>query len=364
MRPLYIAGTHRDAGKTTLSVGLLHAFRRKGLRVGYTKPLGQRVKDDHGEPIHDDALVVYRSMGQSDLGAAAMAVPLPQGRVEREVFDLRTDELLAKVKETFDAVARDKDIVLVESMGHVALGSCLGLSAAEVICAVNARALLVSGGGIGRAIDDISLCANFLTSRGADLLGVVINKVWPEKYTRVKQAVTQGLANLGIKSYGTIPFEEQLSCPTMRQVHELVGGELIGRSMDLEGHVQNTIVAAMESSHMVRYLEPGTLVITPGDRADNILAALSANMLGDTQQPLLTGLVLTGGFRPNGTVMRLVNDSGVPVILVKNDTYSVASKFRETVFKITPDDSAKIEAAICLASEYVDIDGIISALSE
>jgi len=364
MRPLYIAGTQRDAGKTTLSVGLLNAFRQRGLRVGYTKPMGQRVRDERGEAIHDDALVAYRSMGQSDLGAAAMAVPLPHGRVEKEVFNLHTDELLTRVKETFDAVAREKDIVLVESMGHVALGSCLGLSAAEVIRAVNARALIVSGGGIGRAIDDISLCANFLTSRGADLLGVIINKVWPEKYTRVKQATTQGLANLGIKSYGTIPFEDQLSCPTMRQVQELVRGELIGHGVNLEGHVKNTIVAAMESSHMVRYLQPGTLVITPGDRADNILAALSANMLEGTQEPVLTGLILTGGFRPNGTVMRLINDSGVPVILVKDDTYGVASKFRETVFKITPDDSAKIEAAIRLVSEYVDVDGIIASLSE
>jgi len=364
VRPLYLVGTQRDIGKTTLSIGLSFAFRARGLSVAYTKPLGQRVTNIHGRTLHDDAMVVATILGISDTSQTEMAVPLPKGRVEKEVFDPHTDELLAKVRQGFTALAEKHDVVVVESMGHVAMGSCLGLSSAEVARAMNARVVLVSGGGIGRAIDEISLCTNFLTSRGADLMGVVVNKVWPEKFERVRTATTRGLANLGITSFGTVPFEQRLSSPTVRQVYDIVGGELLNGSGHLGAYVENIIVAAMQASHMVGYLKDSTLVITPGDRNDNILAALTVHMLGQSQRPAVAGLILTGGFPPNDAFMKMVATTHLPVILVQEDTYAIATKLRRVVFKISPDSHDKIDAAVRLVAEYVDVDGILEGLAE
>ncbi len=361
-RPLFLVGTQRNVGKTTMAVGLANAFHRRGLKVGYTKPLGQRAKDQKGHVIHDDAVVVGRSLGLRDTEQVEMAVALPTGRVEQEMQDLHSEELLEKVREQFIAATRGCDVVVVEGMGHVAMGSCLQLSAAEVCRAVNARALLVSGGGIGRAIDDISLCGTFMTARGADLMGVIVNQVWPEKFQKVKDATTKGLSILGIRSFGTVPFETQLTTPTMHQVQELVQGEVVSGLDQMEVRVRNTIVAAMEPSHMVRYLQPGALLITPGDRSDNILAAFSAHVLSSHGEPLLAGMILTGGFRPDGTVMKLIHDSGLPVILSREDTYTIASKYRGATFKIEPDDTGKIGTAISLVAEYVDVDGILAAM--
>ena len=362
MKPLYLVGTRRNVGKTTLALGLLHALRQRGLKVGYMKPLGQRVTSDHGHVIHDDARLVASFLGQSRDDQVEMAVPLPSGRVEEEVQDLQTEKLLSKVREGYSALAEPNDLVIVEAMGHVAMGSCLGLSAGDVARELGAKTLLVSGGGVGRAIDNISLCETFLTARGAEFMGVVINQVWPSKYGKVYRATVQGLRNIGIKTYGVVPFEEQLSAPKMEQVYAHIGGEIVAGAEHMDRRVQNTIVAAMEASHMVRYLQRSTLVITPGDRTDNILASLSTQMLGDLADQTIAGLILTGGFRPDGTVMRLVAESHLPVIMVPEDTYSVASKIREAVFKISPDDGERIQWAVCLVSEYVDVDGIVEAL--
>ena len=362
MKPLYIVGTQRDVGKTTLSIGLVHALRKRGLRVAYTKPLGQRLSNVKGQTLHDDAMVLASLLDNGDTRQTEMAVPLPRGRVEKEVHDLHSKELMDKVKGACSALADDHDALIVEGMGHVAMGSCLGLSAADIARGIGARAMLVAGGGIGRTIDDISLCGTFLTARGADLMGAIVNKVWPSKFIRIREATSTGLMNFGIKSYGTVPYEEQLACPTMRQVSEVVGGEIISGADQLDNRVENAIVAAMEASHMVSYLKRSTLVISPGDRSDNILACLSAHVLGDVAKPAISGLILTGGFRPDGTVMRLISDSRLPVLLVDDDTYGAASKFHSTVFKITPGDRTKMEAAICLIAEYVDIDGLIRAL--
>ena len=362
MKPLFIAGTRRHIGKTTMSLGLLHAFRRRKLNVGYMKPLGQRMQSVSGRTLHEDAALVTESLGFKKDELVNMAVPLPRGRVAQEVQDLDDDELLKTVRETYTATAEGRDLVVVEGMGHVAMGSCLRTSAAEVANTLGAKVLLVSEGGVGSAIDNISLSWEFLRARGADVIGVVVNQVWPQKYTRIKQAVTRGLENLGIRSFGTVPFEEKLSQPTMRQVHDVLGGELVSGQEQLSNRVENTIVAAMEASHMISYLKKSTLVFTPGDRSDNLLAALSASTLGDVCETPITGLVLTGGFRPDGAIMRMIEASRLPAIMIDEDTYTAASKFHATAFKIAVGDREKVEWAFCLAEEHVDVDAIIEEL--
>ena len=367
MRPLYIVGTRQHVGKTTMTLGLLQAFRDRGLRGAYTKPLGQRISEVNGHPLDSDALVVSALLGADERGEGAagarLAVPLPPGRVERGVGDPRPEELLAQVQAVCRPLVEAHDAVIVESLGHVAAGSCLGVCSAEVARCINARALLVSGGGIGRALDDIALCATFLTARGADLLGVAINKVWPEKYDRVKRATALGLSHMGYACCGVVPYEEQLAQPTMRQVHQLVGGDLVAGEAQLNGRVQHTLVGAMEASHMVRYLARGALVITPGDRSDNILAVLSAHVLGGPHGSGIAGLILTGGFRPEAAIMTMVRDAGLPVILVDEDTYTVASRYRQTVFKMTLTDVEKVKTAVRLVAQYMDVDRLLDELS-
>jgi len=368
MRPLYVVGTQQHVGKTTLILGLLQAFRRRGLKVAYAKPVGQRIHEVDGHTLDGDGLAVAGLLGADERderpAPARLAVPLPRGRVERELDHPRSEALLAEVQGLCRPLVESHDAVVVEGMGHVAAGSCLGICSAEVARRLGARVLLVSGGGIGRALDEIALCATFLTARGADLLGVVVNKVWPEKYDRVRRATTLGLRRMGYACLGVVPHAERLGHPTLRQVHELVGGELIAGQAALDARVEHTIVGAMASSHMVRYLARGTLLITPGDRSDNILAALSVHVLGDTGGASLSGLLLTGGFRPEESLVNMIRDAGLPAVLVPEDTYRVASRLRETVFKTTLGDHEKTQTAADLVERHVDVAALVEALRE
>jgi BioD-like phosphotransacetylase family protein len=46
VRHLYLAATGQNRGKTTTSLGLVHAFLEAGVRAGFTKPVGQRTVTD------------------------------------------------------------------------------------------------------------------------------------------------------------------------------------------------------------------------------------------------------------------------------------------------------------------------------
>jgi BioD-like phosphotransacetylase family protein len=48
---------------------------------------------------------------------------------------------------------------------------------------------------------------------------------------------------------------------------------------------------------------------------------------------------------------------------VAEDTYSVASKLRETVFKMTPEDRDRFNLAVSLVAKHVNVPAILEQLS-
>jgi BioD-like phosphotransacetylase family protein len=55
MRHVYLAATGQNRGKTTVSLGVLDGFGRRGLSTGFCKPVGQRTVIEEGVPADEDA---------------------------------------------------------------------------------------------------------------------------------------------------------------------------------------------------------------------------------------------------------------------------------------------------------------------
>jgi len=54
----------------------------------------------------------------------------------------------------------------------------------------------------------------------------------------------------------------------------------------------------------------------------------------------------------------LIHRSRIPVITCSKDTYTVASQIHDLMVKITPEETNKIEQAIQLVGQHVDIQAI------
>ena len=70
MRHVYLAATGQNRGKTTVSLGLLDGFLRRGLSTGFMKPVGQRTVIEDGVPADEDAVLM-----QSVVRPAGAATP-------------------------------------------------------------------------------------------------------------------------------------------------------------------------------------------------------------------------------------------------------------------------------------------------
>ncbi len=58
MRHLYLAATGQNRGKTTISLGVLDGFLKRGLSTGFIKPVGQRTVIEDGVPADEDAVLM------------------------------------------------------------------------------------------------------------------------------------------------------------------------------------------------------------------------------------------------------------------------------------------------------------------
>jgi hypothetical protein len=221
---------------------------------------------------------------------------------------------------------------------------------------LGSKVVIVSSGGIGRPIDEIMLNAALFKKEGVEIAGVIINKVRPEKYEKVNRIVRAGLKKKGLRVFGVIPYKKLLSAPTMGQVLDELNFKLLSCTGSLDVTVGKILVGAMSPHEALKYFSDRSLIITPGDREDLILAVVGFQMDRAGDGIHISGIVLTGGLKPHKTVIDLVKRAKIPLLSAAGDTYSVASKIHDLTVKIRPEDSGKTRMIRDLIEKYVDIE--------
>ena len=76
---VYLAATGQNRGKTTVSLGVLDGFRRRGLSTGFIKPVGQRTVIEDGVPADEDAVLMKSVFGLPEPLTQMSPVHIPRG---------------------------------------------------------------------------------------------------------------------------------------------------------------------------------------------------------------------------------------------------------------------------------------------
>jgi len=361
-KAVYIAGTRQNEGKTTLALGLLGELVRRGLKVGFIKPVGQQYVDVEGVRVDKDSLLLTRIFSvDAKLGDTS---PVAVDRLfTRNYIDNPRPEVLSKsIADAYERVAQGKDIVVIEGTGHAGVGAVIDLSNAQVAKLLGVPVLIVSSGGIGRPVDEVMLNRAVFEKEGVPILGVVVNKILPDKIAMVRDYLARSLAYHGLKLLGVMPEMKQLSRLTVRQVARDIGTRVTVGEQYLDNSVDHFIIGAMTAHKVLEYLGPGVLMITGGDRDDLVLAAIGTCFANPSPETAIAGLILTGGMAPDGAIQELLTHAGFPVLLHDGDSFTVATRVNDLVAKIQIQDTAKHRVAIDLVRKNVDIDGLLAML--
>jgi len=363
LKNVYISSIYQNAGKTTVALGLYKLFVEKKFKTAFLKPVGQKTVPIGKYNIDKDSYLIGEVYHCRRKLPEMSPVTIGPGYTQKYIFTPQPGILRDRIMSSFNKLIRGEDTIIIEGTGHAGVGSVVDLSNADVAKMLGSKVIIVSEGGVGRAIDEIMLNKALFDLHGVPVLGVIVNKVLPEKYDRISKALRQGLKNKNLPLLGVIPLDPILRDPTVERLMRRLDLRLLcGSRENLAKPVRNTIIAAMEPENMVNYITDGTLILTSGDRVDNIMVAVSSHLIMQGKRTQVSGLILSGGLVPDPKIMELLKKSQIPVLMSEEDTYTIAGRIERFICKIEKTDKGKILEARQLVKKYVNLNSILGML--
>lgn len=359
---VYIAATRQNDGKTMVSLGLLSALRKFVKRVGYMKPVGQQYHIIGGRKIDKDAVLMQKIFGLTNNLSHMSPIAIAPGFTEKYITGGKRSVLVNKIRSAYAHLARTNDFVLIEGTGHAGVGSVFDMSNSDVASLLGAKVIIVSCGGVGRPIDEIMLNRAKFDNQGVEVIGVIVNKVRKDKYDKINRLIRLGLGKNNIEVLGVVPFEEVLSNPTVLELLEDLSGKIICGREKLNNVVERFIIGDVVAHEVLNYVSAGTLLIAPGNREDIIFSALSGWVLGFTGKYNIAGIIATYGKKPPRKVIDVIERANIPLIVVKEDSFSTAREISGMIFKLRAEDKEKIRKTEILIEKYVDTERIFKAV--
>lgn len=353
---IFVAATRMNDGKTTTCLGLFAALQSLYPRVGFIKPVGQRFIEVDGHQVDEDSYLLD-TIYNVHVPLESMSPVTVDGTFTRRFLrnpgPMRA-ELEDKICRAFDRVSWEKDFTLIEGTGHAGVGAVFDLSNARVAKLLKAKVILVTPGGIGRPIDEIALNKALFDKEGVEVIGAILNKVEPDKLSSIAEYAGLGLQRLGVPLLGVLPVQTMLSAPNLSQIAEEIDGKwLNAKRGGAKQRVTRVIVGAMTAKGIVDYLLPGVLIITPGDRDDIILAAISSAQLSPEKS--IAGIILTNDIPPHPKLLELLARTDISVITAKEESFTITSKINRMTVKTQPQDTDKIPVIKQLITDYVNL---------
>lgn len=351
MTGIYIASTAERAGKSLLTFSLGVLMQRRGLSVGYMKPLG-RLPQKKDELLGDaDALVVQEVLGQNVQADVLSPLMMPRN-LHSLTLEAPEGSALERVKKAYAAIAEGKDITLVSGSGAFpAAGRFAGADGFALLRALGLKVLLIERFRRGICHDELLLLKDVL---GESLVGLVLNDVPDEELRDVKNLLVPWLERSGLAVRGVLAHEPGLTAMRVLDIAHGLGGRVVAGNAQTGGMVTSFLIGTMQVDNFMMHLNrrPGCAVIVGGDRSDLQLAALNSG------SPCI---ILTGNIAPCELIRAKAESAGVTLIVVRDDTYVVARLMTRILRSKKIRDLNQVRLAVSLTENSADLDGILAA---
>jgi phosphate acetyltransferase len=339
-RSVYVAGLGPSVGKSTVALGLVELLSRQVARIGVFRPL---VAGDE-DPLLALLTARYPVTGSHGVTVAEAGALVADGRWE---------ELIGRIVERYREVERRCGSVVVigsdfaagPAEGHDEMPRELGFNARLATEFGSVVVPVVSGEG--RTAESLTAAVRSAYHSFVDLDATVLAVIANRVSTGLKDP------DLPVPVW---PIAEvaAVAAPTVAEVAKALDADVItGSESALDRDVLDYVVGAAHVPALLDHLTDGALLITPGDRADLLVAASAAHAAG---QVTLAGLVLTLGERPDERAKNLIErlNTGLAMLVVEADSYHTIAAAGRIQAGLSTGTPRKVEAALGAFEHGVD----------
>ncbi|EGU55948.1 phosphate acetyltransferase [Vibrio nigripulchritudo ATCC 27043] len=367
-RTIMLIPTSAGVGLTSVSMGVLRAMERKGVKVSFYKPIAQP-RSGGDQPDLTSTIVSFNS--DMKIGR-----PTPMTEAEALIGAEKMDELLETVVERYNQINKDSDVTLIEGLVPTRKHPFANQVNAEIAKTLGAEIVFVATPGTDNPTqlkERIEVaCSNFGGTKNKSISGVIINKLnapvddagrtRPDLSEIFDDADSAQQANLEvmqifnsspIRVLGCVPWSIDLIATRAIDMAKHLKAEIVNEGDIATRRIKSITFCARSLPHMIEHFRPGSLLVTSADRPDVIVAAALAAMNGVE----IGAILLTGGYDIPDEILDLCKpafDTGLPIFKAQGNTWQTSLNLQSFSLEVPADDRERIEFVNDHVASHID----------
>jgi phosphate acetyltransferase len=364
---LFLAPSGPSTGLTSAAMGLVRALDRLGLRVSFLKPVSGR-----DEETDRSVALIEQTTG--------LTPQRPLSQLEAlKLYRRDPDELMEAVVRLHQAACVGADVVVVEGVMSAELQSSVGRFNATMAESLDTTVIPVAAPGsytlaeLGGLLDIVARPYGGIDSDRVP--GFILTKIDAPEDERREAVLTsrqaeprprelsfeeardrfRELERADFRLLGAVPWDPMLIAPRTADVACQLGARVLHAGDEGGRRVRRITLLARRVAHVTDQFTPGSLLVTPGDRDDIVLAVSAAAVQGVP----LAGLVFTSGMEPEPQIWSLCQPAlatGLPVYVVEHSSYDTAMALSKLDLEVPADDPERAGRAMDLVANHLDLD--------
>ncbi|QQS54729.1 MAG: phosphate acetyltransferase [Candidatus Competibacteraceae bacterium] len=367
---ILVVPTEQRVGLTTVALGLVHALDRKGIPVGFCKPIGQPHATDTGPERSTRLARAVTSLNPPE--------PIPVAEAESLLGHNRENILLEEVIARYERAAQKASVVVVEGLVDTEERSYGTHLNARMAQSLDARIIIVAAPGrdnprqVAETVEMVAQAYGGIHHER--MIGCIVNlldaPVDPTghirfDFSRAEDSLDQGHeAELQaecarrwpetFKLLGCIPWQRELIAPRVRDIRHMIGAQILNEGQ-LDRRVTHVVLGARTLANSCQDLRAGAMVIMPGDREDLLLATCMAAISGTH----VAAVLLTGGIKPDPRVWTLCGpafEAGLSVLTIPYSTMQSVLYLPYINLEIPLDDHDRMQRAVETVASHITLE--------
>ncbi|CAA6677815.1 MULTISPECIES: phosphate acetyltransferase [unclassified Lentimonas] len=384
----FLAASGVESGLTSISLGVFRALDRRGIRVGFCKPISQ-------ESFPEGEVDPSISLVSSTTGFKPVA-PMTLDEAERYVRNDQMDDLMEKIVEQVSTHADEVDVMVVEGLLPTESETFPNRINRSVVKALSAEVILVNALR-STSMEDLRESLEMSASlyggwQRKNVIGCILNKVQvmdadtstqtmsvhgtgnskrPSKQmsvdelTALKEQIVSECSMFQDPDFeliGCVPWNPELPSFRVSDVARHLDAKIVNAG-DFNGRrVKDVLLCARNLSQILHVFDAGRLLVAPCDRIDILLTAALATM----DKIPLSGIVLTGGMELSDAVLDLCRpafEQGLPVLSVETDSFDTATALSRMRNYIPGDDIERFNTTLDYAARHLNMEALGSRVA-
>ncbi|WP_282176622.1 phosphate acetyltransferase [Vibrio nereis] len=356
-RTIMLIPASAGVGLTSVSMGVLRAMERKGVKVSFYKPISQP-RTGNDQPDLTSTIVGVNS----DI---KIGEPMPMSVADSLIGNDNMDELLETVVERYNQINKDAEVTLIEGLVPTRKHPFANQVNAEIAATLGAEIVLVATPGTDNPAqlkERIEVaCSNFGGTKNKNISGVIINKLNApvdeagrtrpdlseifddaDSAKQNEMKVMEIFNTSPIRVLGCVPWSIDLIATRAVDMAKHLQAEVINEGDINTRRIKSITFCARSLPHMIEHFRPGSLLVTSADRPDVIVAASLAAMNGVD----IGAVLLTGGYDIPEEIVDLCKpafETGLPIFKANGNTWQTSLNLQSFSLEVPADDKQRIE---------------------